>query len=162
MKVVIISVWAYIAIKMMASNTQEWLPLAGENCSLFIYKMPPARPKMWQTWLTTGVVSLRWQEMETYVHDLYLFPSCSGGSLESVAMEWARNGMGRNSKGLEEAGRYAWRQKGRWECSSTVLSLLWCFAESSAFGRVNKLMCSVINRGIKFRHGNYSAWLFHL
>lgn len=157
MKGVIIYVWAYVEIKIMASNTREWLPLAGENCNSLVYKMPPrSGPETWRTWLSTALGSLRCKEMEANVHKLHLLSQLPR---RKPRVRGCGNVVERNSKRLEEACGHAWRQKGRWEC---VVSLLWCFVESDASSQINKLTLSVINRGIKLRHGNFSAWLLHL
>lgn len=48
------------------------------------------------------------------MHKLHLLFSAAAGSVP-----------GGNSWKLEELGGRAWRQEGRWECSSTLLNLLW-------------------------------------
>lgn len=149
----------------MASHTQEQLSLLGENCNSLLHKRPPlCGPKTQWTWLSTAGVSLRRQEMGAQVQKLHSFvhlvPSCPGEWLESVAVRGARIMMGRNSRSLEEADGHAWKQKGKWEYFSTLLSLLWCFAQSLAFGRVNNLyvlwLIEGSNSGMASFHQDFS------
>lgn len=125
-------VWAYVEIKIMASNTQEWLPLAWEDCNSLMYKMPPhSGPEIWRTWLSTALGSLRWKETEANVHKLQLFSQLPR---RKPRVHGHRNVLERNSKRLEDACGHAWRQKDRCEC---VVSLLWCFVESNAFSQIS-------------------------